>query len=298
MMTINKRRRFGDRVDAVQITDLDSMHAIMPGVAPNRADNEAFIQLTLDVGPLTEWLAEKNAKNPQYRYTYFHAVLAAIGRVFEMRPEMNRFIKGCRYYQRNDIRFAFVAKREFSDHASEGVALINYEPKSEKSSIDEMHDKVTKFVHAVRTEKKSDGTTDIMDFLTKMPKRMLYRVMRLLNWLDDRGIMPKSITMEDPYAASVFISNVGSLGLQAGYHHLANWGTNSVFVLMGQKREENTINRDGSVTTREVIDVGITLDERIADGYYYAKTVRIVKHLIEHPELLDTPCNKELTLDV
>lgn len=298
MMTFHKRKHIGDRAEAVQVKGLDSMHCIMPGVAPNRADNEAFIQQSFDVDALAAWLEKKNAQNPEHRYTYFHAVLAAIGRTFQMRPEMNRFIKGCRYYQRNDIRFAFVAKRQFTDHASEGVALINYDPKSEKSSIDEMHGKVTKFVYGLRSQGASDNTTDIMDVLCKIPKRPLYRIMRLLSWLDDHGLMPKAITAEDPYAASVFISNVGSLGLQAGYHHLANWGTNSVFVLMGQKHEVNTLNADGTVTSRQVIDVGITLDERIADGYYFSKTVRIVKHLIEHPELLDVPCNEELELDV
>ena len=34
--------------------------------------------------------------------------------------------------------------------------------------------------------------------------------------------------------------------------------------------------------------------ERIADGYYYAKTVRLLKTLLENPQLLDEPLQKEV----
>ena len=51
--------------------------------------------------------------------------------------------------------------------------------------------------------------------------------------------------------------------------------------------------KDGNGDLHEVIPLGITLDERIADGYYYSGTVALVKELLEHPELLemtaDTP---------
>ena len=49
----------------------------------------------------------------------------------------------------------------------------------------------------------------------------------------------------------------------------------------------------GEGRCREVIPLGITLDERIADGYYYSGTAALVKELLAHPELLelsaDTP---------
>ena len=51
---------------------------------------------------------------------------------------------------------------------------------------------------------------------------------------------------------------------------------------------------DGSVEMREVIDLGVTLDERIADGYYYSKTIKLLKYLLTHPELLDQKSNEEV----
>mgnify|MGYP000644649225 CR=1 FL=1 len=39
---------------------------------------------------------------------------------------------------------------------------------------------------------------------------------------------------------------------------------------------------------QETVDLGLTVDERIADGYYYAKSVRLFKYLLEHPTLFGT----------
>ena len=43
---------------------------------------------------------------------------------------------------------------------------------------------------------------------------------------------------------------------------------------------------------REKLKLGITLDERIADGYYYSRAIRLAKHLMEHPELLEKPASE------
>ena len=106
--------------------------------------------------------------------------------------------------------------------------------------------------------------------------------------------MPDFLIKEDPNQASVFITNLGSIGLHAGYHHLTNWGTNSIFVVIGEKHMAPFYQEDGSVEMREVIDLGVTLDERIADGYYYSKTIKLLKHLLTHPELLDQKSNEEV----
>ena len=41
------------------------------------------------------------------------------------------------------------------------------------------------------------------------------------------------------------------------------------------------------MTMRETLDLGLTIDERLADGYYYSKSVRLLKYLLEHPEELE-----------
>ena len=106
--------------------------------------------------------------------------------------------------------------------------------------------------------------------------------------------MPASVTEGDPFYGSVYLSNLGSIKLGAGYHHLANWGTCSVFCTIGQIKKRPFYNEDGIAQVKECVDIGLTIDERIADGYYYSRTVQLLKKLLENPELLEKPLNEEV----
>ena len=86
--------------------------------------------------------------------------------------------------------------------------------------------------------------------------------------------------------------------MNASYHHLANWGTNSLFVVVGEKHMHPFYAPDGTCTVREALDLGFTIDERIADGVYFSKTMRLVRHLLQHPELLDAPVLQPVDLDL
>ncbi len=287
----SKRRR-GDRIDAVRVRSLDGMHAIIPAMLPNRADNEAFIRELVDVTNLEKYVAEKNATNPEHHYSMFQVVLAAMGRTIAMRPRMNRFIKGGHYFDRNHISFSLIAKKAFSDDGAESIAILKYDPESEKSSINEMHDKLCAFVYDIRHHDKTDDTTGTIDLIVKTG--LTGFIMRLLAWLDDRGHMPRTLVEEDPYNSTVFISNLGSIHLNAGYHHLTNWGTNSVFIVVGEKHMHPYYDEAGNVTMHPAFEIGLTLDERIADGYYYSRTVKLFLALLANPWLLDTPCNEAI----
>lgn len=295
-MNQEPKRRHGDRRDATLVRDLDSMHVFMPIMLPNRADNEAFIQELVDMSAVETYLEKKNAQSPEYKYTFFHVILAALARTVEMRPRMNRFIIGNRYYDRNHITFSFIVKKAFSDNADESVMILKYDPASEKPAIDMVHDKIADFVYSVRKSNKKDGTTDILDTLAKTPMWMRKLIVALLRSLDEHGHMPKDLANEDPYNSTVFISNLGSIKLNAGYHHLTNWGTNSVFVVVGEKHMQPFYSEDGTVTVKPALNLGLTLDERIADGYYYSKTIRLLKKFLAEPELLDIPSKEELNI--
>ena len=46
------KRKWGDRKDGIWLKDLPAMNRIMPGIMPNRADNEAHINVEVDLRPL------------------------------------------------------------------------------------------------------------------------------------------------------------------------------------------------------------------------------------------------------
>ncbi len=106
--------------------------------------------------------------------------------------------------------------------------------------------------------------------------------------------MPHSIIATDPFYSSVVLSNLGSIKLHAGYHHLTNWGTTSIFCVIGEIKKRPFYDGEGNVTMRDSVDLGLTVDERIADGYYYSKTIKLLMKLLENPELLEKPLNAEV----
>ncbi len=296
-MERKQKRRRGDRRDATLVRDLDSMHAFFPLMMPNRADNEAFIQELVDLTAIEAYLAGKNAAGPEHKYTLFQIVLAALARTVQMRPRMNRFIIDGRYFDRQHISFSLIAKKAFSDTGDESIVILTYDPDSEKPAVDVLRDKLCDFVYALRTEDKQDNTTDILDVMAKAPQFVRRMIMNTLRRLDEHGRMPKALSVEDPYNSTVFISNLGSIKLNAGYHHLSNWGTNSVFVVVGEKHMHPFYDKAGNVTIKPAVELGITLDERIGDGYYFSRTVRLLKKLLAEPELLDVPAKEALHIE-
>lgn len=285
------KRRFGDRKDGVLLRDLDSMHFIVPLLYPNRCDNEAFIFERIDLTNLNAWLEKQNASEPDYRYNMFQVIVTAMLKCLTLRPKMNRFIANKNTYQRNDLSAAFVVKKQFSDNGGEALAFVHAKPEDTVFSV---HDEIFRQVSSCRSG-RADPSTASMDFFTqKLPRWVSKTAVAFVRMLDRHGKVPSSFIESDPYYASVVLTNLGSIRLHSGYHHLTNWGTNSVFVTIGEKKRRPFFDEEGQTMMKDSIDLGLTVDERIADGYYYSKTVRLLRTLLENPELLELPLSEEV----
>ena len=284
-------KQSGDRKDGAVIRNLDSMHYIMPIIYPNRCDNEAFISERIDLSNVDAFLARKNAENPEYQYNLFQIIVTAMLKTITLRPKMNRFIANKTMYQRNELSAAFVVKREFADNGGEALAFIRARG---SDTLDTIHNEIYRQVFQCRGDNSEDSSTDAMDILNSMPRFLSRFLVNLLCVLDRHGWIPQSIIATDPYYSSVVLTNLGSIQLHSGYHHLTNWGTNSVFCAIGEKKLRPFFDEKGNVSMRDSVDLGLTIDERIADGYYYSKTVRLLRTLLEHPELLELPLNEEV----
>ena len=287
-------RRFGDRRDATLLRDTDALHFIMGIIYPNRADNEAYIAERVNLEPIKAYLAKKNVEGIPFKYTFFHVILTALVKTVTLRPKLNRFYANENYYQRNKITAGFVIKKEFSDGSEEAMALLEAKP---DATIDTIHEEIRRQVQVTRNEQKMNTTDNSMDILNKLPRFLSKAAIRFIRWLDRHGWCPDFLIGDDPNYSSVFLSNLGSIRLRSGYHHLTNWGTSSLFCIIGEKKWTPLYDQNGLVEMRETVDLGLTVDERIADGYYYSKSIRLFKYLLEHPELLEQPLNTEVEYD-
>ncbi len=282
-------KKFGDRRDGVLLRDIDSMHFIMPLIFPNRSDNEAYISECIDLTNINKYL--ENKEDPEYKYGLFQIIVTAILKTVTLRPKMNRFIANKNLYQRNEVSASFVIKKQFNDSSEEGLAFIHSKP---DDNIDDIHNKIKRQVLTARKDGSKDSSSESMDIFNKMPRFLAKTLVKMACVLDRHGMVPKSLIETDPYYSSVILSNLGSIKLKSGYHHLTNWGTTSVFVVVGEKKMRPFYEPDGSYTMRDSVELGLTVDERIADGYYYSKTVRLLKKLLENPEILEKPLSEEV----
>lgn len=291
-MDKKQKRRFGDRKDGRLLRELDAMHYIMPIIYPNRCDNEAYISERIDLTKINAYLEKKN-QGEDFPYTAFHVIAAALIKTLTLRPKMNRFIANKNVYQRDEVSLAFIVKKQFADNGEEGLAFIHAD---EEYTLQALHEEIRAQVTNCRSgaQEQTDQTSDSMDVLNKMPRFLSKFLIWFITVLDKHGKCPNFLIANDPFYASVLISNLGSIKLKCGYHHLTNWGTCSVFCIIGEKKLSPFYDADGNVEMRETLDLGLTIDERLADGYYYSKSIRLLKHLLENPELLELPAAQEV----
>ena len=220
----------------------------------------------------------------------FHLIVAALLKTITLRPKLNRFIVNSNFYQRNEISAAFVVKKQFSDKGAEALAFLH---SKEDFTVEDVHEYIRSQVQECRSE-KVDSSTENMDILNKLPRWLGKAAVKFIMFLDKHGWVPKDMVATDPYYSSVVLSNLGSIKLKCGYHHLTNWGTCSLFCIIGEKKMSPFFDENGYVVMKETLDLGLTIDERLADGYYYSKSVRLLKYLLEHPEELEKPLKEEV----
>ena len=285
-MSETKKRKWGDRRDGRWVK-APGLQTVMAYLMPKRTDCEVYLNDKLDATELLQYLEQKNAQHPEFKTTVFHCMIMSMARMVRERPKMNRFIQGYRMYERDEISISFVVKRRFADGGEESLMVLV--PKDD-DTLDTVSRKIVGDVRETRKSETSTGGVDaLLDGFAKLPRPILMLAIRIIRYLDFWGINPKVLTQGDPNYTTILCSNLGSIKAPAVYHHLNNYGTNSVMVTIGTLHKEELVMPDGTKAIRDVIDFGATLDERIADGFYFARSLRLMKHIFAHPELLDQP---------
>jgi hypothetical protein len=118
----------------------------------------------------------------------------------------------------------------------------------------------------------------------KLPTLLVGWLVWLLMKLDHFGFLPGSFIRKDPLFASIFIVNLGSIDLDAGYHHLYEYGNIPMLIMAGRSKEEVVVGTDGNPEVRPMMTLHYSFDERIEDGLYGARALEILKRIIQDPD--------------
>ena len=276
------------RKDGMRVTNLDAVHKIMPHLMENRCNAEVYSYETIDVTDLLKYLDKLN-KNSEQKITLFHAVITAIAKTIYNRPLLNRFIAGKRFYDRKDVSIAFTAKVNYEDKAKEILSVIKIEENDNLFSIKE---KTLKAVENVRNAKES-GTNNSMNIIAKLPGFILSPVVGIIKWMDRHDLLPKSLIDDNLYYSTCIVSNLGSIKSGAIYHNLTDFGTSSILATIGEIKEQYVL-IDGKQEKRYLCEFGINIDERIADGVYFVKAVKLMQDILNKPESLEENVNEKI----
>ena len=286
-------RKWGDRYDAYRVRDIDGLHHYMAYVMPKRTDAEVYINEKIDVTELLKYIEDKN-KSGERKVTLFHCVIAAVARTVKMRPLLNRYISGKRFYMRKDISLGFTIKKKFTDHSEE--TLMIYHPKDDENLV-AITDRLTPKVVEAKREDKGQSVDDILNIVKKLPKFVMHIFMAFMRFADSHGLMPKAFSSLDPNYVTVMLSNLGSIKCDAVYHHLNNFGTTGMIITIGVIHKEMVLDENNNPQVRDIVNLGVTLDERIADGFYFARSLKLVKHMFSNPQLLDKKLGEDIDFE-
>lgn len=279
-------KRLRDRKDAKRIDKITGMSQIMIDLKPDRCDSDVFINQQMDLTKLTEYVKAKKLINPDI--TFFHTFVCAIGKLMYNRPKLNRFVSNRHVYEHNDVVVSFVAKIAFEEQSEQMMIMI---PIKEDDNLESISKKIKEKVTKVRTNNEKKGANSAIDTLSKLPNIIRIPILGLFKWLDKKGKLPKSLVKDNLYYSSIIISNLGSIHCGAIYHNITNFGTCSSLATMGEIKDREIL-VDGTRKIIKACDFGVNIDERIADGYYFAKSVQLLQYIFDNPECLDNRCDE------
>ena len=278
-----RKRRFGDRRDGRRLRTLPPYNELSPFIMKAKNDANNYLSESVEIAEVERFLRYKRLHGYP-GIGILHLFIAAYIRVLSQYPGINRFIVGQRIYARYDIVYVMTIKKEMKTEAVETTIKVTFDP---RDTVNDVYRKLNAEIGKVKGDGEDTDTDDIAGTLMKIPRLLLKFCIYFLGILDYFGKVPGSLIEASPFHGSMIITDLGSIGLPAVYHHLYNFGNMPVFVAIGPKRKALDLKPDGSVTERKYIDYKITMDERICDGFYFAQAVKMFRSILRKPQILD-----------
>lgn len=227
----------------------------------DRIGSSVYMYMDIDATHILPYLQKHNTM----MLSYF---LYAIYKTTVIHPAINRFVLNNRLYQRNHIAFSTVVKQKLTEEGRSIVVKWVFEKGLSFTDFNKL------VVSSVIKAKRDEGATSdkFFELLGHLPHFLLRIILRLARFLNNHNMLPKFIAEDDPLHATAMIANLGSIKINAPYHHLYNWGTISMLCVLGKLDEETNTFR-----------ATVVADERITDGIAMANALATFKEIMENP---------------
>jgi hypothetical protein len=267
------------RFDGRPASGVPAYRRIIPFLMRGKNEAAVYFEKRIDLSRTLPWL-EARSRATGRKLSVFPLLLHALAGVLHERPRLNRFVSGRRIHQRDGVYLSFAAKKRLEDDAPLAVVKRRFEPGESFAAL------CTSLDDAVG-EARSDRPSAVdreLGVLLRLPTPVLEGAMRLLRGLDFLGVAPRALLEHDPMYTSVFLANLGSIGIDAAYHHLYEHGNCPLFVTVGKVERAPVVTADGRIEARLTVPLKFTYDERIEDGLYCARSLELLAARLEDPE--------------
>ena len=243
---------------------------------PTRNESVVYFDDYVKGDKLLRFIKEANEK---IHVDITHMAVAAYGLVLSTQYKMNRFTIGRRLYQRDGRFLSFSMKRQkLGKEAKISVVKMKVE---DDDSFESYVRRINQKIGIERSDEVTYADKELSLFL-RLPRIILNKAIRSLYWRDYHNCLPGAFILNDAMYTSAFIANLGSLKMGAGYPHLYEWGTCSLFLMLG-KIEERAMVEDGQVVARRVLHIRFSFDERIDDGLNAGEGIEALRAILEDP---------------
>ncbi|MFT3713886.1 MAG: 2-oxo acid dehydrogenase subunit E2 [Archangium sp.] len=259
------------RTDGTLVQNLSATRAIMPLLMQTRTESAVYFEQELDVTETMRFVDAWNDVHPEQKITLFTVYMWAAASAFHERQRMNRFISGGRIYQRKGVYLSFAAKKKKLDDEA-ALVTIKREMKA-GATLAEVAKNLSADIKTGRSETPRAEDREL-ELTQRLPQFMVRIGLWAMKLADRWNLLPQSVIDHDPCYASMFVANLGSVGLDAAYHHLYEWGNCPFFAALGRTKEVNG---------RLIATVKYSFDERIDDGLSCARALQLVKERVEAP---------------
>ena len=247
------------RKDGTYLGRIHPYRRLMPYIMRTRTESVVYFDHYVDATKLLEYVAQAKEK---FGADMTHCIVAAGAVGLAEVPTMNQFVMGRRLYQRRGTHMAFSAKRKQLDKRAK-LAVVKLEiPETE--SFRDFCGRVTAKIGVERSGDRTYADKEY-DLFNMVPRPVLNAAVTLFRWLDYHNVLPHSFIESDGMYCSIFVANLGSLGMGAGFHHLYEWGNCPAFCMVG-KVEDRPVVVDGEIVVQPSLHIRWSYDERIDDG--------------------------------
>lgn len=278
-MTVMFQKRKGARY----IKTLTPMERLMPHVMPKRSDSQVYFTDDIDCTAIDAYIAEKKAQGIDM--TYLDVFVAACVRLYAKRPALNRFVMGGRIFANEKIWVSMALKKSLRDNEPSTSIKI---PFTGHETIFEVKEKFDEQIKINKVAENENNTDKFMGILRHVPNWVLATVFALIRALDKVSLLPGALTDLSPFHGGLFITYLKSLGIPGIYHHIYDLGTIGQFIAVGKERLAPVVDQHtGEIVVRKIMTMMVVADERICDGLYYARSMRLLRRILEHPACLE-----------